>query len=161
MQYFSHHFVHILHHSEIKLVGEGAGVGSLGGVTYKEAPCTRQSLRRKALPPNTDPLLTATITLWTTIQLFWEERGWDGASAISRWGAIVSKGYKDVVIHVSLLEVVHDGVLVDLAEQHHVIHSAEFDIVALPVVPVPPAPLQQNKHTQCTIVSKTQWDGVD
>lgn len=60
---------------------------------------------------------------------------------------IVSKGYKDVVIHVSLLEVVHNGVLIDLAEQHHVIHSAVFDIVALPVVPVvPPAPLQQNTY---------------
>ena len=71
------------------------------------------------------------------------------------------KGYKVVVIHVSLLEVVHDGVLIDLGEQHHVIHAAVFDIVALPVVPVvPPAPLKQNKKdTQCTIVSslrKTQ-----
>lgn len=58
-----------------------------------------------------------------------------------------AKGYKDVVIHVALLEVVHDGVLVDLAEQHHVIHAAVFDILALPVVPVvPPAPLKQNTH---------------
>lgn len=58
------------------------------------------------------------------------------------------EGYKDVVIHVSLLEIVHDGVLIDLAEQHHVIHSAVFDIVALPVVPVvPPAPLKQSKNT--------------
>lgn len=54
------------------------------------------------------------------------------------------KGYKDVVIHVSLLEIVHDGVLVDLAEQHHVVHAAVLDIVALPVVPVvAPAPLKQ------------------
>lgn len=54
----------------------------------------------------------------------------------------VNKGYKDVVIHVSLLEVLHNGILIDLAEQHHVIHSTVFDIVALPVVPlVPPAPL--------------------
>lgn len=59
----------------------------------------------------------------------------------------VSKGYKDVVIHVSLLEVVHDGVLIDLAEQDHVVHAAVFDIVALPVVPVvPPAPLKQKTH---------------
>lgn len=64
------------------------------------------------------------------------------------WTPIASKGYKDVVIHVSLLEVVHDGVLIDLAEQHHVIHSTVFDIVALPVVPVvPPAPLQNKAHT--------------
>ena len=68
---------------------------------------------------------------------------WD--SAIPHWG--VNKGYKDVVIHISLLEVVHDGVLIDLAEQHHVVHAAVFDIVALPVVPVvAPAPLQQNTH---------------
>lgn len=70
-----------------------------------------------------------------------------------------SEGYKDVVIHVSLLEVVHDGVLVDLAEQDHVIHAALFDIVALPVVPVvPPAPLKQT-NTQCTVyrpLRKTQ-----
>ena len=76
--------------------------------------------------------------------------GMSWGSAISRRSVrtgIVRKGYKDVVIHVSLLEVVHDGVLVDLAEQHHVIHSAVFDIVALPVIPVvPPAPLQQNTH---------------
>lgn len=80
------------------------------------------------------------------------------------WAEIAGEGYKDVVIHVSLLEVVHDGVLRDLAEQHHVIHPAEFDIVALPVVPVvPPAPLQQNTHN-VTIVSwlrKTQWDGAE
>lgn len=59
-----------------------------------------------------------------------------------------SKGYKDVVIHVSLLEVVHDAVLIDLAEQDHVIYTAVFDIVALPMVPVvTPAPLKQNKKT--------------
>lgn len=75
-----------------------------------------------------------------TIQLF--------RAAISRRAENCKKGYKDVVIHVSLLEVVHDGVLVDLAEQHHVVHPAVFDIVALPVVAVvAPAPLQQ-KHTQ-------------
>lgn len=63
------------------------------------------------------------------------------------------KGYKDVVIHVSLLEVVNDGVLIDLAKQHHVIHPAVFDIVALPVVPVvPPAPLQQNTHNEQLLV---------
>lgn len=46
------------------------------------------------------------------------------------------EGYKDVVVHVSLLEVVHNGVLVDLGEEHHVVHSTLLDIVALPVVPV-------------------------
>lgn len=67
-------------------------------------------------------------------------------SAISCRGV---KGYKDIVIHVSLLQIVHNGVVIDLAEQHHVIHSAVFDIVALPVVPVvPPAPLQQNADTK-------------
>ncbi|TNN87522.1 hypothetical protein EYF80_002239 [Liparis tanakae] len=59
--------------------------------------------------------------------------------------------------------VVHDGVLIDLAEQHHVVHSAEFDIVALPVVPVvPPAPLQQNTHNvqllvHCEGHNETVW----
>lgn len=41
--------------------------------------------------------------------------------------------YKDVVIHESLSEVAHDGVLGDLRQQHHVIHAALFHIVALPV----------------------------
>lgn len=60
------------------------------------------------------------------------------------------QGYKDVVIHVSLLEVFHDGVLVDLAQQHHVVHAAVLDIMALPVVPVvPPAPLQQSTAHDC------------
>lgn len=60
------------------------------------------------------------------------------------------QGYKDVVIHVSLLEVLHDGVLVDLAEQHHVVHAAVLDIVALPVVAVvAPAPLQQSTAYDC------------
>lgn len=43
-------------------------------------------------------------------------------------------GYKDVVVHVSLLEVFHDGVLCDLGQKHHVVHSALFDILTLPVV---------------------------
>lgn len=44
------------------------------------------------------------------------------------------KGYKNVVVHVSLLEVLDDGVLGDLGEQHHVVHSALFDILTLPVI---------------------------
>lgn len=46
------------------------------------------------------------------------------------------KGYKNVVIHVSLLQILHDGILCDLGEQDHVIHAAVLNIVALPVVPV-------------------------
>lgn len=46
------------------------------------------------------------------------------------------KGYKDVVVHVSLLQVLYDGGLCDLGEQHHVIHTAMLDIVTLPVVAV-------------------------
>lgn len=81
-----------------------------------------------------------------TIQLFWEMQPWDWTQVFltGLWTALAKKkkGYKDVVIHISLLEVVHDGVLVDFTEQHHVIHATVFDIVALPVVPVvPPAPL--------------------
>lgn len=48
----------------------------------------------------------------------------------------VNKGYKNVVVHVSLLQILHDGVLCDLGEQDHVVHTAVLDIVALPVVPV-------------------------
>ena len=64
--------------------------------------------------------------------------------------SVNAEGYKYVVIHISLLEVVHNGVFVDLREKHHVVHSTLFDIVALPVVPeVAPAPLykQTNRHT--------------
>lgn len=46
------------------------------------------------------------------------------------------KGYKDVVVHVSLLQVLYNGGLCDLGEQHHVIHTAMLDIVTLPVVSV-------------------------
>lgn len=82
----------------------------------------------------------------TMNELFWEKQGWNRSQRFLSGvrSDFVRKGYKDVVIHVSLLEVVHNGVLIDLAEQHHVVHSTMFDIVALPVVPVvAPAPLQQ------------------
>lgn len=46
------------------------------------------------------------------------------------------KGYKDVVVHVSLLQVLDNGGLCDLGEQHHVIHATMLDIVTLPMVPV-------------------------
>lgn len=46
------------------------------------------------------------------------------------------EGYKDVVVHVSLLQVVCDGVLIDLGQQHHVVHTAHLDILGLPVVPL-------------------------
>lgn len=45
-----------------------------------------------------------------------------------------AEGYEDVVVHVSLLQVVSDGVLVDLAQQHHVVHAAHLHILGLPVV---------------------------
>lgn len=43
-------------------------------------------------------------------------------------------GYKDVVVHVSLLQVVHDGVFGDLWQEDHVVHAALLDILTLPVV---------------------------
>lgn len=42
-------------------------------------------------------------------------------------------GYEDVVIHEALSEVAHDGVLSDLGQQNHVIHTALLHIVTLPV----------------------------
>lgn len=78
------------------------------------------------------------------------------------WTESASEGYKDVVIHVSLLEVVHDAVLADLAEQDHVIHAAVFDIVALPVVPVvAPAPLKQKTHNAQLLVCSEKHNGVN
>lgn len=44
------------------------------------------------------------------------------------------QGYEDVVVHVSLLQVVGDGVLVDLAQQHHVVHAAHLHVLGLPMV---------------------------
>lgn len=43
------------------------------------------------------------------------------------------EGYEDVIIHKALLEILHDGLLGDLGQQHHIIHTALLDIVALPV----------------------------
>lgn len=43
-------------------------------------------------------------------------------------------GYKDEVIHESLLQVFHNGVFADLGQQHHVVHTALLDILTLPVV---------------------------
>lgn len=48
-------------------------------------------------------------------------------------GPARSPGYKDVVVHEALAEVAHDGILSDLGQQHHVVHTALFHIVALPV----------------------------
>jgi len=42
--------------------------------------------------------------------------------------------YKYEVVHVSLLQVVHDGVLGDLGQQHHVVHTALLHVLTLPVV---------------------------
>lgn len=56
-----------------------------------------------------------------------------------------TKGYKNIIIHVSFLQVLHDGILSDFGEQDHVIHSTVLDIVALPVVSVVPfAALQES-----------------
>ena len=48
--------------------------------------------------------------------------------------ALSNKGYVDDVVHEPLLEVVDDGCLRNLLEQHHVVDTAGLDIVALPVV---------------------------
>lgn len=61
----------------------------------------------------------------------------DGASMCHSWlwfqtGQLV--GYKDIVVHVSLLEVFHDGIFIDLGDQNHVVHSALLHILTLPVV---------------------------
>lgn len=45
-----------------------------------------------------------------------------------------AEGYEDVVVHVSLLQVVRDGVLVDLGQQHHVVHAAHLHVLSLPMV---------------------------
>lgn len=42
-------------------------------------------------------------------------------------------GYEDVVVHKTLAEVAHNGVLGDLRQQHHVIHTTLLHIVTLPV----------------------------
>lgn len=44
------------------------------------------------------------------------------------------KGYEYVVVHVSLLEVLDDGILVDFREEDHVVHPGDLDILTLPVV---------------------------
>lgn len=59
-----------------------------------------------------------------------------------------NKGYKNIVIHVSLLEILHDGVLCDLGEQDHVVHTAVLDIVALPVVAVGTFASLRTQNTQ-------------
>lgn len=46
----------------------------------------------------------------------------------------LDRGYEDVVIHVSLLQVVCDGVLVDFGQQHHVVHAAHLHVLSLPMV---------------------------
>ena len=52
------------------------------------------------------------------------------------WAAkcVAKKGYKDVVVHVSFFQVLHDGVLCDLGQQDHVVHPALFNILTLPVI---------------------------
>lgn len=58
------------------------------------------------------------------------------------------EGYKDVIIHKTLLEVLHDGLLGDLGEQDHVVHAALLDIVALPVEALLAA-LRGEGHSRC------------
>lgn len=45
-----------------------------------------------------------------------------------------TKGYKNVVIHISFLEVFYDGIFGDLGQQDHVIHSTLLHILTLPVI---------------------------
>lgn len=45
-----------------------------------------------------------------------------------------TKGYKDVVVHVSFLQVLHDGLLCDFGQQDHVVHAALLHILTLPVI---------------------------
>lgn len=59
------------------------------------------------------------------------------------------EGYKDEIVHETLLEVLHDGVLGDLGQQHHVIHAALLDIVALPVEALLAALRGQGGHSCC------------
>lgn len=59
-----------------------------------------------------------------------------------------NEGYKNVVVHVSLLQILHDGVLCDLGEKDHVVHAAVLDVVALPVVPVGTFASLQMENTQ-------------
>lgn len=47
---------------------------------------------------------------------------------------VKQEGYEDVVVHVSFLQVFHDGVLRDLRQQDHVVHPALFNILTLPVI---------------------------
>lgn len=69
-------------------------------------------------------------------------KGWDACILLANNGKLIKskkkkvteKGYKDVVVHVSFLEVVHDGFLCDFGQQHHVVHSALLHILTLPVV---------------------------
>lgn len=46
------------------------------------------------------------------------------------------KGYKNVVVHEPLPQILHDGVFVDLRQENHVIHPALLDVLHLPVVPL-------------------------
>lgn len=59
-----------------------------------------------------------------------------------------NKGYKNVVVHVSLLQILHNGVFCDLGEQDHVVHATVLDIVTLPVVPVGTFASLQMENTQ-------------
>lgn len=45
-----------------------------------------------------------------------------------------TEGYKDVVVHVSFLQVLHDGLLCDFGQQDHVVHAALLHILTLPVI---------------------------
>lgn len=64
------------------------------------------------------------------------------------------KGYEDVVVHVSFLQVFHDGVLRDLRQQDHVVHPALLNILTLPVI------LSLKSHIQeISLVSATGGGG--
>lgn len=45
-----------------------------------------------------------------------------------------TEGYKDIVVHVPLLQVLRDGVLANLGQQDHVVHATHLHILGLPMV---------------------------
>lgn len=75
---------------------------------------------------------------------------------VCNWGFHVSslyllKGYKDIVIQVAFLKILHDSILRDLRQKYHVVHATLLDIVALPVILVP-APLHKGENVNVSML---------
>jgi hypothetical protein len=51
----------------------------------------------------------------------------------ARHSAVI-KGYKYVIVVVSLFEVFDDGILRNLGQQHHIVHPGQLDILSLPMI---------------------------